>query len=85
MVKFMATREDAKEPNRTGLESLSLGVLVERFANEIATYKIDLSTSPEERKELVTEEYKERIQPIIKELDKREEIYLKVHKDFIEH
>lgn len=76
----MALKEDAKEPNRTGLEGLSLGVLVERFANEIATYKTDLSTSPEERKKLVTEEYKKRIQPIIKELDKREQLYLEGHK-----
>ena len=65
------------------LENVSLSALLEKFCNELITYRANLVTgvdyTEEYKKEIngrATKEYEERIKPIKKELNKREQLYL---------
>jgi len=83
MLDFMAVREDSKEPKENRLEGLSLFELWERVGNELITYRADLSTSSEEDREQVTEEYMKRTKSLREEVNKRERLYLEYHNSFI--
>jgi hypothetical protein len=82
----MATRDDAKETKKAGLERLSLFELVEKFANELITYRTDLSKEvPKAFREQITREYEERTQSIKSEINRREQLYLEGYRTNIRY
>jgi len=81
----MATRQYRSEPKKNDLESLSLSELMERFVNEIFTYRTNLSTALKQETEQITVEYMQRTKQLREELGKRERFYLECHDSFIGH
>jgi hypothetical protein len=79
----MATRQYHSEPKKKDLESLSLSELMERFVNEIFTYRTNLSTALKQETEQITDEYMQRTKQLREELGRREQLYLERHNEFI--
>ena len=74
-----------KEQKKNNLENITLSELVERFCNELITYRDNLVTGVENAKEInkrATKEYEERIKPIKEELVRREQLYLMYHHSY---
>ena len=67
------------------IRKMSLSQLVGCLAEEIINYREVLSKSVEAEKEYVKKEYNEKVEPLRAELDRREQLYLKYEKSFIEH
>jgi len=78
------------------LENLSLIELIESFANELVTYRMNLSANiggEEEREQSaiieeskkITEEYTQRTKALREEVSRRERLYLEYHNSFIGH
>ncbi|HTY44241.1 MAG TPA: hypothetical protein VMC80_03285 [Patescibacteria group bacterium] len=76
----MAVREDAKEPKRNELESLSLGELHMKIAQETARYINNVLSNPGVDRERIMDDYMQRVQIIADEITKKEQLYFKGHK-----
>lgn len=87
----MAVREDANEPKKTDLESLSRSELEERFITETFIYMGRLakedSSNPyvEPFNKKVREEYLERTKALRTEIDRRDRLSQEYHNNFIGH
>ena len=80
----MAVRDDSK-PKKNELESLSLGELHMKIAQETARYVENILSNPGVDRERFTDDYLQRMQPIANEIDRKEQIYLEYHNSQIGH
>jgi len=73
----MVVRGDSREPTKNELERLSLGGICLSLIDRTVDYKLALSASHSKRKDKqTTEDYLQKIRPLMSELDRREQCYL---------